>query len=97
LIGVPQEPEWHPEGDVFVHTQLVVDRARERINDLDYPRKVTVMLAALSHDFGNHPRPSLSMDVGVPAVTRMPASRRQNSFWMFLTYTLSTDMTCAAR
>jgi len=31
LIGVPQEPEWHPEGDVFVHTQLVVDRARERI------------------------------------------------------------------
>jgi tRNA nucleotidyltransferase (CCA-adding enzyme) len=55
LIGVPQEPEWHPEGDVFVHTQLVVDRARERINDLDYPRKVTVMLAALAHDFGKPP------------------------------------------
>ena len=52
LIGVPQDPEWHPEGDVFVHTKLVVDRARESIDDLAYSRKVTVMLAALAHDFG---------------------------------------------
>jgi len=52
LIGVPQDPEWHPEGDVFVHTKLVVDRARELIDDLSYPRQVTVMLAALAHDFG---------------------------------------------
>lgn len=52
LIGVPQDPEWHPEGDVFVHTQLVVDRARELIDNLSYPRQVTVMLAALAHDFG---------------------------------------------
>jgi len=52
LIGVPQDPEWHPEGDVFVHTQLAVDRGRELIEDLPYPRQVTVMLAALAHDFG---------------------------------------------
>lgn len=52
LIAVPQDPVWHPEGDVFVHTQLVIDRARELIADLDYPKQVTVMLAALAHDFG---------------------------------------------
>jgi tRNA nucleotidyltransferase (CCA-adding enzyme) len=52
LIGVPQDSVWHPEGDVFVHTQLAVDRARELIEDLPYPRQVTVMLAALAHDFG---------------------------------------------
>jgi tRNA nucleotidyltransferase (CCA-adding enzyme) len=52
LIGVPQEPEWHPEGEVFTHTLLVLDRARELIDDLDYPRQVTLMLAALCHDFG---------------------------------------------
>jgi len=52
LIGVPQDPEWHPEGDVFVHTLLAVDRARELIDDLSYPRQVTVMLATLAHDFG---------------------------------------------
>src|SRR5436190_3856105 len=55
LIDVPQDPEWHPEGDVFVHTQLVIDRARELIDDLPYPKQVTVMLAALAHDFGKPP------------------------------------------
>jgi tRNA nucleotidyltransferase (CCA-adding enzyme) len=52
LIGVPQDPEWHPEGDVFVHTKLVIDGARKLIDDLSYSRQVTVMLAALAHDFG---------------------------------------------
>lgn len=52
LMDVPQDPEWHPEGDVFVHTLLVCDRARELIDDLPYPKQVTVMLAALCHDFG---------------------------------------------
>ncbi|HEX7999506.1 MAG TPA: HD domain-containing protein [Pyrinomonadaceae bacterium] len=52
LVGVPQEDEWHPEGPVDVHTLLVVDRARELIEDLPYPQQVTVMLAALCHDFG---------------------------------------------
>jgi tRNA nucleotidyltransferase (CCA-adding enzyme) len=55
LIDVPQDPEWHPEGDVFVHTKLVIDRARELIDELSYPRQVTVMLAALAHDFGKPP------------------------------------------
>jgi tRNA nucleotidyltransferase (CCA-adding enzyme) len=52
LIDVPQEPEWHPEGDVWIHTLLTVDRARESIDDLPYAKRVTVLLAALCHDFG---------------------------------------------
>ena len=55
LVGVPQEPAWHPEGDVDVHTLMVVDEARKLIDELDYPRKVTVMLGALAHDFGKPP------------------------------------------
>lgn len=27
LCGVPQDPEWHPEGDVWVHTLMVLDAA----------------------------------------------------------------------
>ena len=27
LRGVPQDPEWHPEGDVWVHTLMVLDMA----------------------------------------------------------------------
>jgi tRNA nucleotidyltransferase (CCA-adding enzyme) len=52
LIDCPQEPEWHPEGDVWIHTLMVVDEARARIDDLDHPRQLTVMLGALAHDLG---------------------------------------------
>ena len=52
LVGCPQEFEWHPEGDVWAHNQLVIDRARERIDDLPRPEQVTVMLGAVCHDFG---------------------------------------------
>lgn len=55
LVGVPQEPEWHPEGDVDVHTMMVADEARRLIDDLPYEKKVTVMLAAVAHDFGKPP------------------------------------------
>jgi tRNA nucleotidyltransferase (CCA-adding enzyme) len=55
LIDCPQEPEWHPEGDVWVHTLMVIDEARQRIDDLDHPQKVTVMLGAVCHDLGKPP------------------------------------------
>ena len=55
LIGVPQEPEWHPEGNVDVHTLMVVDEARKLIDELDHARQVAVMLGALAHDFGKPP------------------------------------------
>ena len=46
LVGVPQQKEWHPEGDVDVHTLMVTDEARKLIDDLPYAKKVTVMLGA---------------------------------------------------
>ena len=55
LVGCVQEPEWHPEGDVWVHTLLVIDQARTRIDDLDRARQVVIMLGALCHDLGKPP------------------------------------------
>jgi tRNA nucleotidyltransferase (CCA-adding enzyme) len=52
LVGCEQEPEWHPEGDVWVHTLQVVDQARTRIDDLPRPQAITIMLGALAHDLG---------------------------------------------
>src|SRR5712692_2498743 len=52
LAGCPQEPEWHPEGDVWVHTLQVIDQARTRIDDLARPQQIAVMLGAVAHDFG---------------------------------------------
>ncbi|MEO7676436.1 MAG: HD domain-containing protein [Verrucomicrobiota bacterium] len=54
LIGVPQEPEWHPEGDVFVHTCHCCD-ALVNIPDwkaADTESQIVYALAILAHDFG---------------------------------------------
>jgi tRNA nucleotidyltransferase (CCA-adding enzyme) len=52
LAGCPQEPEWHPEGDVWVHTLQVIDQARTRIDDLPRPQRIAIMLGAVCHDLG---------------------------------------------
>jgi tRNA nucleotidyltransferase (CCA-adding enzyme) len=52
LVGCEQEPDWHPEGDVWTHTLMVVDEARGLNADLERPRLIAVMLGALCHDLG---------------------------------------------
>lgn len=49
-IGVQQNPVHHPEGDVFEHTLLVVDRAAELRDKAQWP--LAFMYAALFHDLG---------------------------------------------
>jgi len=45
-----QNPDYHPEGNVFAHTLLVVDEAAKRRNESRNPR--VFMWAALLHDVG---------------------------------------------
>jgi tRNA nucleotidyltransferase (CCA-adding enzyme) len=52
LIDCPQEPEWHPEGDVWIHTLMVADQARARLDGLDRGHAAAMMLGALCHDLG---------------------------------------------
>jgi tRNA nucleotidyltransferase (CCA-adding enzyme) len=52
LVGCEQEPEWHPEGDVWTHTLMVIDCARALNGDLDRARLLAVMLGAVCHDLG---------------------------------------------
>lgn len=52
LAATPQDPEWHPEGDVWTHTLMTLDEARLLIDDLDPPRALAVMLGTLCHDLG---------------------------------------------
>jgi len=71
LDGMPQEPEWHPEGDVFVHTGCCLDA----LVTLDSWRNGTpadrrlLSLAVLAHDFGK-------------AVTTKQAERRGKLRWI---------------
>ena len=50
LIGVPQDPKYHPEGDVWTHTMMVLDRAAKYRSEVSDP--YAFMLLALTHDLG---------------------------------------------
>lgn len=53
LIDTQQEPEWHPEGDVWIHTLMVIDEAARIIRRPDSAvNELDVMLGALCHDLG---------------------------------------------
>jgi len=49
-IGVEQNPKYHPEGDVFEHTMLVVDCAAQLRSQALQP--LWFMISALMHDIG---------------------------------------------
>jgi poly(A) polymerase len=48
MVGVAQPPQFHPEGDVFVHTRLMLELAR-------HPLPETLALGILLHDVGKPP------------------------------------------
>ncbi len=51
MIGVPQDPEWHPEGCVWTHTGLCLDAfAKARVGNRD--EDLIVGLSVLLHDVG---------------------------------------------
>jgi tRNA nucleotidyltransferase (CCA-adding enzyme) len=67
MMGVPQEPEWHPEGDVFIHTCHCCDAlARlEQWQTEDAQSRIAHMLAVLAHDFGKPATTQRAMKDGV--------------------------------
>lgn len=54
MIDVPQDPEWHPEGPVDVHTCHVLNAAAEiaEREGLAGEERLILILSALSHDIG---------------------------------------------
>ena len=57
MVGCAQDPEWHPEGDVWTHTLHVLDAfAGERLTEEDVENheeeNLVVGLACLCHDLG---------------------------------------------
>lgn len=71
LHGCQQDPEWHPEGDVFTHTQCCLDALVQlpAWAEADRATRRRLMLAVLAHDFGK------------PATTQY-AERRGQMRWI---------------
>ena len=79
LIDVPQEPEWHPEGDVWTHTLMVLDEAvkiirRDQVS-LFEADMLAIVLGALCHDFGKATTTKLGEKAGVPRIRSLGHSR----------------------
>jgi tRNA nucleotidyltransferase (CCA-adding enzyme) len=71
LDGLPQEPEWHPEGDAFVHTAHCVDAVvtLDLWQSGDAHTRRLLAFAVLAHDFGK-------------ATTTHQAERRAQLRWV---------------
>ena len=52
LIGVEQPPKYHPEGDAYNHTMLVLDMASDLTKDYEEERKLEIRFSTLVHDLG---------------------------------------------
>jgi len=59
LIGCEQNPEWHPEGDVWNHTLMVLDNAASVRHNLPEELRLDFMFAAMLHDVG---KPSTTLE-----------------------------------
>ncbi|MBI4372697.1 MAG: CCA tRNA nucleotidyltransferase [Candidatus Omnitrophica bacterium] len=82
MKGVQQPPEFHPEGDVFIHTKMLMDQ-------LEHP-SIALAFGALLHDVGkpatfsdeggrihfyNHP--GIGADISKKLLTRLKFSNRE--------------------
>jgi len=65
-IGVEQNPKYHPEGDVFEHTMLVVDCAAELRHRAKEP--LAFMISALLHDLGKAVATQVQEDGKITAI-----------------------------
>ena len=52
MIDVPQRADYHAEGDVYIHTLMVLKEATELTKDMDDEQKLIIRLGALLHDVG---------------------------------------------
>ena len=71
LAGTPQDPAWHPEGDVFVHTAHCCDALvqLDAWQQADGETRRMLLFAVLAHDFGK-------------SVTTVQAERKGQLRWV---------------
>lgn len=66
LVGLQQNPRFHPEGDVFEHTMQVLDATRVLIERMPVTDRHATMFSALLHDVGKKPTAGINAVTGAP-------------------------------
>jgi tRNA nucleotidyltransferase (CCA-adding enzyme) len=70
IIGVPQDPIYHPEGDVWTHTMMALDAMAEELEtrneqleiEENKRRRLVYMMAILCHDLGKATHTTIEYD-----------------------------------
>ena len=57
LIGAEQPIKYHPEGDSYNHTMIVLDKVADKTKTLSAERKLELRFSALVHDLGKGATP----------------------------------------
>ena len=57
LIGAEQPIKYHPEGDSYNHTMIVLDKVADKTKELNDERKLELRFSALVHDLGKGATP----------------------------------------
>ena len=72
LIGIPQSPKWHPEGDVWIHTLMTLDVMARELKTISQTfndkKKLMFMFAMLCHDLGKVSTTSVDEDGKIRAI-----------------------------
>ena len=73
LIGIPQSPKWHPEGDVWVHTMMTLDEMRTLCRSgCPHPdnqkHELKMMFSILCHDLGKATHTTIEEDGAIRAI-----------------------------
>ncbi len=71
MIDTLQEPEWHPEGDVWIHTLLCLDKAVELIRangTFSEEERLQILVGVLCHDLGKPPTTQIVEKNGIKRV-----------------------------
>lgn len=78
LEGTPQDPGWHAEGNVFVHTGMVLEALYalldERAASVTGHRRAALILAAALHDVA---KPETTREMEIRGVQRVAAPRHE--------------------
>jgi len=67
LIGVPQSVVWHPEGDVWIHTMMCVDKMVALFGE-DEKLNLKYIFALLCHDLGKATHTTIEEDGRIRAI-----------------------------
>ncbi|ASP39058.1 hypothetical protein CHH28_10370 [Bacterioplanes sanyensis] len=73
LADTPQDPQWHAEGNVFIHTQMVLDELYKILPTKAFTREETLLLvlAVILHDIA---KPEATRNKEINGIDRVVAS-----------------------